>query len=233
MSRYQTYTNGTAYRSGSRQYGAGSSYRTAGRTVPAGARRSREEDFYADPYWYGSAAPAFYPEEIPEEPRRRRNGDNGRPYRSGNSRNGSADRNRGRGEAYGSYSTRQYARPRTGSRSAQRRKSSVNPAWVAFMMGVLTVMCVFLLGYISLQSTVTSTVNETAQLETQLSELKTSNDQKLNEINSSINLDEIKYKAITRLGMSYADQDQVINYSDDDGDYVHQVSQVDAEQNGN
>lgn len=99
-------------------------------------------------------------------------------------------------------------------------------AMIAGMTASLVLMCIILVSYISLQSRVTSAVNENAALETQLATLKSDNDQRLNEINSGINLDEIKYKAITKLGMTYADDDQVVNYTNSDGDYVHQVRQA-------
>lgn len=102
----------------------------------------------------------------------------------------------------------------------------MNPAMIAFLVGVMCLMSFFLIEYISLQSEVTGTVGEIAQLETQLASLKSDNDETLNEINSGINLDDIKYRAITQLGMTYAQEDQIVTYDGESGDYVRQVSEL-------
>ena len=105
---------------------------------------------------------------------------------------------------------------RTGAqnRSRAKHKNLMNPALIVFMVGV---MC---------QSEVTGTVTEIAKLETQLSSLKSDNDETLNEIDSSINLDDIKYRAIAQLGMTYAKEDQIVTYDGGSGDYVRQVSEL-------
>lgn len=99
-------------------------------------------------------------------------------------------------------------------------------ALIAFMAGILIVMSLALVNYISLTASVTASVSEIASLESQLSALKSDNDEQLNEVNSRINLDEIKYRAIADLGMTYADKNQVITYSGDSNDYVRQVRQA-------
>lgn len=112
-------------------------------------------------------------------------------------------------------------RPAAGARRADR----MNPAMIAFMMAVMCAMCVCLFRYIGLQSEVTNAVEEIASLESQLSDLKSDNDEALNAINSSVSLDDIKYRAIAELDMIYAQEDQIITYSNDDTDYVRQVIQ--------
>ena len=118
------------------------------------------------------------------------------------------------------------SRPGTQSRKAINRRTFMNPAMIAFLVGVMCLMSFFLIEYISLQSEVTGTVGEIAQLETQLASLKSDNDETLNEINSGINLDDIKYRAITQLGMTYAQEDQIVTYDGESGDYVRQVSEL-------
>lgn len=117
---------------------------------------------------------------------------------------------------------------RTGAqnRSRAKHKNLMNPALIVFMVGVMCLMAFFLIEYIRLQSEVTGTVTEIAKLETQLSSLKSDNDETLNEIDSSINLDDIKYRAIAQLGMTYAKEDQIVTYDGGSGDYVRQVSEL-------
>ena len=115
------------------------------------------------------------------------------------------------------------AQERTGVRT--RRRSYMTPATIAFMAAAMCVMAFCLFEYISLQSEVTNAVEEIAELETKLSELKSDNDEALNAIESSVSLDDVKYRAIAELGMTYADEDQIIHYSSEESDYVRQVIQ--------
>ncbi len=102
----------------------------------------------------------------------------------------------------------------------------MNPALIAGLLAVICFMCMCLFQYISIQSAVTSRVQEIASLESQLTQLKANNDQSYNEIQARINLDDIKLRAIRDLGMTYAKDDQIVTYSNDTNDYVHQVAQV-------
>ncbi len=102
----------------------------------------------------------------------------------------------------------------------------MNPALITFLVGVILVMSFLLIQYIGLQSDVTASVKEIAQLESSLSELKSNNDELENQINSSVSLDDVKYKAIAELGMTYAKEDQIVTYDGGSGDYVRQVTQL-------
>ena len=76
-------------------------------------------------------------------------------------------------------------------------------------------------------SQVTVSQNHISDLTTQIEDLKTKNDQRLEEINSSISLAEIKEIAIGELGMKYADSSQIVTYNSQSDDYVHQVIEAD------
>lgn len=154
---------------------------------------------------------------------------------------GSRSRSYRYGYQYGSaapalYSDERVARRRSRedqervARPAASRKaghtSVMNAAMIISMLGVVALMCVALFGYISLQSAVTQSVKEIASYESTLSSLKEANDEKYNEIVASVNLDEIKSRAMSELGMTYAAENQIISYEGDMSDYVHQVSEV-------
>ncbi len=111
-------------------------------------------------------------------------------------------------------------------RTAPVHRTFMNPALIAFMAVIVFAMAVVLIQYIGLQSEVTASVQEIARLESSLSDLKSNNDELETQINSGVNLDDIKYKAITKLGMTYAQEDQIVNYDGGSGDYVRQVTQL-------
>ena len=91
------------------------------------------------------------------------------------------------------------------------------------MLVFLTVAVIY---YVQLMAGVSTTNNNISSMQNQIKTLKTANDQRYEEINSSINFDQIKEIAINELGMKYADADQVVTYSNESDDYVHQVNEV-------
>ena len=108
------------------------------------------------------------------------------------------------------------------ARRNRERAARMNPALITFMAVILFLTSFILIRYISLQSRVTESVKEISALEKTYASLKESND----EMNARINLDDIKFKAITELGMTYADQNQIITYAGETGDYVQQVREI-------
>lgn len=108
----------------------------------------------------------------------------------------------------------------------RERAARMNPAMILFLAGIIAIMSVILIQYISLQARVTESMKEIASLESTYATLKESNDEMLNEINAGINLDDIKFRAITELGMTYADQGQIVTYAGETGDYVQQVREI-------
>ena len=60
----------------------------------------------------------------------------------------------------------------------------------------------------------------------ELADLKEQNNTKYNSVMDSVNLDEIREKAMNELGMVYATSDQVIEYESPSGDYVKQYEGI-------
>ena len=81
--------------------------------------------------------------------------------------------------------------------------------------------------YIQLRSVLTAQLKDIAALETQLNELTVENDALYNQVIDSVDLEEIKDRAINDLGMSYAQEDQIIWYSNSStNSYVRQYQDV-------
>lgn len=143
------------------------------------------------------------------------------------------------GYQYGSEAPAVYPEESRGRRSEQEQRrvaqarnrsrqhaSAMNAAVIAFLLGVVALMCAALFSYIALQSEVTQSVKEIASYESTLSSLKEANDETYNEIVASVDLAEIKERAMSELGMTYAEENQIISYQGDTTDYVHQVQEV-------
>ncbi|SDZ73579.1 hypothetical protein SAMN02745687_00118 [Lachnospiraceae bacterium NK3A20] len=101
--------------------------------------------------------------------------------------------------------------------------------WVYLALAsLLILMTGMICQYISLTGSITFASKEVASLESDYATLRTSNDNELQEIREAINIDEVKYRAMTELGMSYPDSDQLEKFSQSDDDYVVQFREVDG-----
>lgn len=102
----------------------------------------------------------------------------------------------------------------------------MNFPYVLFLASALVIMGVVLVGYIQLQAEITNSVKHISKLESELNDLKLENDENYSRITSSVDLEEIRRIAIGELGMRYAEEGQIINYSVDGSDYVKQFADI-------
>ncbi|CBK74278.1 hypothetical protein CIY_14930 [Butyrivibrio fibrisolvens 16/4] len=86
--------------------------------------------------------------------------------------------------------------------------------------------CIMLVGYVSLQTNVTTRMNRIADMENQLSTINADNNAAESRIATNTNLSEIKDKAINELGMVYATSSQIVYYSVDGSDYMSQYKDI-------
>ncbi len=190
--------------SSQRPYRAAVSSRSADRGY--GRTGSSGRMMPAQPYVYGSAALAPVPEEMP------------------------AVRQRTRAVPEPRKQTRSEAEIRRSKDAVLRNREKagrMNAALIVFLTTILCVMAFGLVHFINLRASVTYSVKEISRLEAELATLRESNAETLNQINASIDLEKVKYRAIADLGMTYADEGQIVNYSAGTDDYVHQSKQLD------
>lgn len=115
---------------------------------------------------------------------------------------------------------------RLAARRGREKVMHMNRRYAAFMALLMAAMTFCLIGYIKLLSDISDTNSRIVSLESQLAEMKSSNNEIYNEIVGSIDLEQIRRIAIDEFGMQYADQDQIVVYSDTKGDTVHQVVDI-------
>ncbi|MBP5221660.1 MAG: cell division protein FtsL [Lachnospiraceae bacterium] len=99
----------------------------------------------------------------------------------------------------------------------------MSPAYIMLLMLCLCTAVMVIIWYVQLQSKVTSQVAVINKLETQLNNLRQDNDEELLRIENSVDLEEIKRIAIGELGMTYAQQGQIVTYSNEGTDYMRRV----------
>ena len=109
------------------------------------------------------------------------------------------------------------------TRKNRERAKYMNLAYVLFLTAAMAVTGIVLVGYIRMESAITQSVET---LESQLNNIRTENDENLNRIESSIDLNEIRRIAITELGMVYAGEGQIVEIPDEGSDYVRKYADI-------
>lgn len=114
---------------------------------------------------------------------------------------------------------------------AQTRKNRekalrIDMRYVVFMTASLVMLAGILYNYLSLQNANATTLTEISAMEKQLNTLKLDNDEEYSRIMGSVDLDQIKTKAIEELGMQYAQEGQIVSVASATDDYVHQYKDL-------
>ncbi len=108
-------------------------------------------------------------------------------------------------------------------RAAALRK---NRLLTGYMIVAVMLTCVMLVGYVALQTSVTTKMNHIASLENELATVNADNKATESRIATTTNLTDIKDKAINQLGMVYATNSQIVYYSVDGSDYMSQYQDI-------
>lgn len=108
------------------------------------------------------------------------------------------------------------------------RAKKMGPGYVMFLAAAVVVVCMMLTSYLDMRAELTISTKRVAALEQDLNNMKLANDEELERIESSINLEEIKQIAVEELGMTYAKSGQVVTISDEGSDYVRQLQELPA-----
>lgn len=108
-------------------------------------------------------------------------------------------------------------------RRNQERSRYMNLPYVIFLTAAMAMTGFLLIGYLQTQSQLTVSVKRVSALESQLNDMRLSNDEQLERINSSLDMEEIRRIAIEELGMTYAKEGQVVTVSGEGSDYVRQL----------
>lgn len=115
---------------------------------------------------------------------------------------------------------------RAAARRNQERALQMSPGYVLFLAGAMAVMVGVFGCYLHLQAELTGRMKSVAALESEVLELKTDNDAEQKRIDTSVDLESIRKKAIEELGMVYPAEDQIIYFEVDTTDYMNQYEDI-------
>ncbi len=102
----------------------------------------------------------------------------------------------------------------------------MNLPYVMFLTAALIITGIVLIGYLQTQAKLTVSIKRVASLESQLNDMRLSNDEQLARIESAVDIEKVKQIAIEELGMTYAKEGQVVIISKEGSDYVRQLSDL-------
>ena len=131
---------------------------------------------------------------------------------------------------YGNIVTKPEYEPRRRKSSAKPKKKVSRQVQKnrnrALHMNAATVVLLLCVNYVRLQSELTRRSKHVTALQEELADLKEENTTKYNAVVDSVNLDEIRERAINQLGMTYAAADQIVEYDNPASDYVKQYENI-------
>ncbi len=112
-------------------------------------------------------------------------------------------------------------------RKNREKAHHMSAGYVIFLVAALCVAGLILVNYVQLQAELTNLSKSVAGKESELNELRSFNNEAYNKIMNSIDLEEIKRIAIGELGMTYAQEGQIVIYANEGDDFMRRVPGTD------
>ena len=111
-------------------------------------------------------------------------------------------------------------------RKNRNKALHMSAGYVVFLAIAAIAALIVCTGYLKLQSEITSRSRNIASLQEELADLKEDNTTRYNAVLNSVNLEEIREKAINELGMVYASPEQIIKYKSPTSNTVKQYEDI-------
>lgn len=115
---------------------------------------------------------------------------------------------------------------RAAARRNQEQALQMSLGYVVFLAGAMAALAVVFGCYLYLQSMVNGCVKNVTALEAQVLNLKNDNDVMQKKINSSVDLETIRKKAMEDLGMVYPSKEQIEYFDVETNDYMNQYEDI-------
>ncbi|MBE5889654.1 MAG: hypothetical protein E7282_01670 [Lachnospiraceae bacterium] len=115
---------------------------------------------------------------------------------------------------------------RNAVRRNRERALSMNFGFVTFLSICVILCAAACVSLVRAQSSATQNLKTITALESQVTDLRTSNDETEKRLNTSVDLNEIKDIAMNQLGMKYASEDQIVYYHVDKTNYMDQYGDI-------
>jgi cell division protein FtsL len=114
----------------------------------------------------------------------------------------------------------------------RRRAVAMSRKYTMFFAIAMAVTCASVGGYVYMKAQLENHLDQISTLESQIESLRTENDEALRRVEASVDIEEIREKAINKLGMTYPKKSQVKYYHVDDADYMVQYDDIPQQSEG-
>ena len=111
-------------------------------------------------------------------------------------------------------------------RTNRSKAMHMNRGYVTFLAVAAMVTLFACVQYLQLQSDITSRSKHITSMQQELADAREANTTKYNAVVNSMNLEEIREKAMTELGMVYAAADQIVEYKSPTSNLVTQYAEI-------
>lgn len=108
----------------------------------------------------------------------------------------------------------------------RERALQISPGYVLFLTATMAVMVMVFACYLQLQSDINKSVQNVAALEKEILNLKNDNDAAQKKISNSIDLENIRQRAMNELGMVYPQKEQIEYFDVEEDDYMNQYENI-------
>lgn len=115
------------------------------------------------------------------------------------------------------------------SRQVKRNRKQamdMSRSYAIFLAAAAVMMLFVCVNYVQLRSELVTRSKHITSLQQELASLNEENTTRYNSIMDSVNLNEVREKAMNDLGMVYADGSQIIEYDNPTGDYIKQYENI-------
>ena len=116
--------------------------------------------------------------------------------------------------------------PRKEHKKKKLDRQILKPAYVMFLSIAAVAALVVCVWYLQVRVELTSRTEHITELQQELADAKEENTTRYNVVMDSVNLEEVRDRAINDLGMGYATSDQIIEYQNPVNDYVKQYESI-------
>ena len=111
-------------------------------------------------------------------------------------------------------------------RKNRRRALDMNPSYVVFLMIAAMAFMIVCVSYLRLQNDTIRRSENITMLQRELENITEQNTTAYNDVIDSVNLEEIRAKAMDELGMVYASEGRVVEYKSPTKSYVKQYNAI-------
>lgn len=102
----------------------------------------------------------------------------------------------------------------------------VNVPYVLMLLAVTVLFAYLCFSYLKLQASINASMNRIANLEEQITKVRSENAVRENRLSAQMDLEEVYRIAVEELGMTYPNENEVIRYTEQMREYVRQYEDI-------